>query len=60
MATANYKRPEKKNRDFVRITVVLTEDLAKRIDAEAERLTSSRSLLIRQACENILAAQENK
>ncbi len=34
--------------------VVLTRDLAERLEREANRLTTSRSLLIRRACERLL------
>lgn len=41
---------------FRTVTVVLTDNLAQRLDAEASRQTMSRSLLIRQMCEQGLKA----
>lgn len=51
MQTTKPKPKDKK----VKVFMVLTESQINRLEAVAERLTTSRSQLVRQACEEFLA-----
>ena len=55
----NHKIRTHKN-DFTRVTSVLTPRLVERLDALATQKTTSRSLLIRQACESFLHKMESE
>lgn len=44
--------------ESTRVLIVLTKDLVSRLASAADRDTSSRSLLIRQACERLLSDRE--
>lgn len=43
---------------FTRIAITITPQILERLDAIAERQTSNRSLLIRQACEQFLTQKQ--
>lgn len=45
---------------FERVITILTPELRRRLEAEAERRTMSRSLLIRQACDQFLKQAEKE
>lgn len=50
----NFSNLNKPKVNFTRVCVVLTDELGKRLDIEAAKRTTNRSLLIREACEIFL------